>query len=757
MTADAAARVRNPFPGLRPFQENEDHLFFGRESQVDRMVDKLAAERFLAVVGTSGAGKSSLVNCGLRPALRRGLMASAGTVWQMVQFRPGADPVRAMSYAIAGEESLFGRFRPSGLPLEDMVEATLRMSDLGLADVFGQAQSDIRSNVLVVVDQFEELFRFGKLLGKERGEAQERSAEAAAFVKLLLQARAQTDIPLYVVLTMRSDFLGDCAWFEGLPEAINLGQYLVPRLTRDERRSAIAGPVAVAGGEISPILLTRLVNDVGENPDQLSILQHALYRTWAHWERETARTEPLAISDYEAIGTIAHALDRHAELAWSELRTDRERKICERLFKTLTDKGHDNRGVRRPTRFSNLCRIANAESDEVRRVIEVFRDPSRSFLMPPYPEPLLDDTTVDISHESLMRVWERLNNWADEERESARMYNRLSETAALHERGEAGVWRNPDLAVALEWERRNEPTPSWAALYGDGYDAAMSFLQKSKAARMAVLAEKEFARRWRTRRNVLAGITLFFFMYLLDPVSRPIVTFTHGFGADALVISFAAEVCGLLCLAGYGALAMILKWVYRQVAFERITAEVAAWATAAAQRELVFAGFSRRAMAFGIDLALFFLVLLPLMFWAFIANLGGGAMNFGMNSLPYPNRLLSTRVAAGLPFAFITIGQIAYLAVLAVFPLDWLYHAAMTSSRWRATVGKHAVGIVVTGLSGERLSFRHASLRYFAKALSWLSLGYGFLCQPFDERGQALHDRVGRTLVLRQTRRPDEI
>ena len=98
MSAAAAAGPRpNPFPGLRPFREDEEHLFFGRENQVDAMVDKLAATRFLAVVGTSGSGKSSLVNCGLRPALRQGLMSRVGTAWRMAQFRPGSNPIAAMA------------------------------------------------------------------------------------------------------------------------------------------------------------------------------------------------------------------------------------------------------------------------------------------------------------------------------------------------------------------------------------------------------------------------------------------------------------------------------------------------------------------------------------------------------------------------------------------------------------------------------------------------------------------------------------
>src|SRR5207342_3154388 len=125
-----ASPQTNPFPGLRPFREDEDHLFFGRENQVDAMVNKLAGTRFLAVVGTSGSGKSSLVNCGLRPALRQGLMARAGTAWRMAQFRPGSDPIGAMARALAQDGVLFSAYAGEGLTLPEIIEATLRMSKL---------------------------------------------------------------------------------------------------------------------------------------------------------------------------------------------------------------------------------------------------------------------------------------------------------------------------------------------------------------------------------------------------------------------------------------------------------------------------------------------------------------------------------------------------------------------------------------------------------------------------------------------------
>jgi len=269
----------NPFPGLRPFREGEEHLFFGRESRTDAMVDKLAATRFLAVIGSSGSGKSSLVNCGLRVALRSGLMASAGTHWRIAQMRPGGDPIASLAKALAVPGVLFDDVEVEGVPLESLPEANLRMSRLGLVDVREQARLPGDMNLLVVVDQFEELFRYRDPdAASGEDDADDR---ASGFVNLLLEASRRTHLPVHVVLTMRSDFLGDCARLSGLAEAINAGQYLVPRMSREERRLAITGPVAVSGAEILPVLTTRLLNDLGDDPDRLPILQHALNRVWA--------------------------------------------------------------------------------------------------------------------------------------------------------------------------------------------------------------------------------------------------------------------------------------------------------------------------------------------------------------------------------------------------------------------------------------------------------------------------------------------
>ena len=494
MSDAVEVQVGNPFPGLRPFREDEEHIFFGRENQVDAMVDKLSASRFLAVVGTSGSGKSSLVNCGLRPALHRGLMPAAGTSWRMVQFRPGSRPLTAMTSALAADGALYSGYHGL-IPLTEIIDTLLRLSKRGLIDAFRRARLPDGVNLLVVVDQFEELFRY-RVLGDSETNRLERSQEASAFVNLLLEAKQERDFPVHIVLTMRSDFLGNCAEFPGLPEAVNDGQYLVPRMTREERRAAIKGPVGVGGAEITQVLLTRLVNDVGDNPDQLSILQHALNRTWAQWQHDGHGQGPLDLPHYEAIGTMAHALDQHAEKAFRELPDERHRKICEKIFKTLTDRTTDSRGVRRPTKFSALCKLAEATLSEVSEVLKVFRKPSRSFVMPPLPECLEDETIIDISHESLMRIWQRLITWTHEEVQSAQLYRRLAETARLNAQGKEGLWRDPGLQSALDWREKEHPTESWTELYGGDFAQALSFLEQSEGQRNREKQEKDERRRY---------------------------------------------------------------------------------------------------------------------------------------------------------------------------------------------------------------------------------------------------------------------
>jgi tetratricopeptide (TPR) repeat protein len=438
------------------------------------------------------------VRSGLIPSLQSGFMAGAGSSWRIATFRPGEDPIGNLAGALDAPDVL-GVDGDLADTNRVLIDATLRRSSRGLVDAVRQAHIPPDHNLLVLVDQFEELFRFRR----SRQIAHSRD-ESIAFVKLLLEAAAQQQLPIYVVITMRSDFIGDCMEFRGLSEAVNNGLYLVGRMTRDALRSAITGPVAVAGGTVTPRLVNRILNDLGDDHDQLPLVQHVLMRTWDAWTA-AADGAPMDIDDYEAVGTYAHALSLHAEEAYRDCEHAGKALVAERVFKALTDTFTDPRGIRRPTSVAELAAIADAPESDVVAVVECFRHHGRSFLMPPASVALKPTTIVDLSHESLMRGWDRLIAWAEEERAAAAFYARLSQAAAFYAQGAAGLWRNPELQLGLQWRSENQPTAAWAARYDQNFAGAMAFLDESKRAWDASIAADERARRQTLRRTQFAA------------------------------------------------------------------------------------------------------------------------------------------------------------------------------------------------------------------------------------------------------------
>ena len=483
-TADATA-LSCPYPGLRPFRADEAVVFFGRDEQVDQLLERLGRQHFLAVVGTSGCGKSSLVIAGLIPALGTGLMGAAGARWAVAVMRPGDRPLWRLAGALLDPAVLGPAWSDLDYPTAQL-HSVLERGPLGLSEVLGETPLPGGRNLLLLVDQFEELFRY-------RREGEGPRDEADAFVALLLATAEQKRVPVYLILTMRSDYLGDCALFTGLPEALNDSQFLTPRLTREQRRRAIEGPSKVLGGRVEPALVGRLLNDMGAEPDQLPLMQHALMRLGSQAEDrvrsdggavQDAGEVLLRLEDYEEIGCLSGALNKHAEEAYARL-TEDQKKIAEALFRCLSEResgGRDvvRRDIRRPTWLKTVAKVAGSTIDAVIEVVEVFRASDRSFLTPAVPVPLGPDTVLDVSHESLIRRWDRLQQWIEDEAKSAETYDRLKESALLGRDKRTGLLSPPELDFALKWRSEKGPSLPWAQRYGGDFGLAMEFLDASE-------------------------------------------------------------------------------------------------------------------------------------------------------------------------------------------------------------------------------------------------------------------------------------
>ncbi|NJN41187.1 MAG: ATP-binding protein [Flammeovirgaceae bacterium] len=410
----------NPFPGLRPFTIDESHLFFGREGQVDEILLKLSHHRSVTIMGYSGSGKSSLMHCGLIPVLYGGFMTETSPYWQIVLSRPGDSPIRNLTNSIVSHLITNGKIEESDREIHKaIINSVLHSGPDGLVEITKFLQNRTDENIFILIDQFEELFRYSEI-------SDEYSNEAIAFVNLILHAVHQKEVPLYLAINMRSDFIGDCSLYPGLTQMINASNYLVPQMTREQMKLAVMGPVAVGGGRISGRLIKRLINDIGGSQDQLPILQHALMRTWDYWVENHDQAEPMDIRHYNAVGKISQALSLHANEAFDEL-TVREREIAEVLFKSITEKNQENQGLRRPCKINKIAELSEASPQEVIKVADHFRKGGRSFLMPGAQVTLTSDSVIELSHESMMRIWTRLQDWVNEEYDSAQMYKNCRE------------------------------------------------------------------------------------------------------------------------------------------------------------------------------------------------------------------------------------------------------------------------------------------------------------------------------------------
>lgn len=462
----------NPFPGLRSFSDSESHLFFGREKHISDVRNKLEFNHFVAVVGTSGTGKSSLIRAGLLPTLGKEQNKSGADLWKLVTITPGNTPVHNLANALGKKfEAINGK---TAEIIRDESLELLHASSLGLVQTMRSLLKE-GERLLLLIDQFEEVFRFS--------EEKDRSANSdhTQFVQILIDTVRQRDVPVYALLTLRSDFLGDCIGFEGLPEAINDGHYLVPRMNAQELKRAISGPIDYAGGKISPRLIQHINQNLGHNVDQLPVLQHAMMRTWEYWQKHEIGGEPIDLKHFEAIGGLENALSSHADEAFDEL-TPGQQLLAQHIFKCLTTKKENGRGIRRPLALRELAQITEHTEQDVLECLKPFRMDGRSFILPGEITDVNQNTIFDISHESLMRGWKRLSRWVDEETDSSELYLRLCAAADLHIRGAAALWRNPELQLALDWKGREKPTRAWAELYSPLFEDALDFIGKSQNA-----------------------------------------------------------------------------------------------------------------------------------------------------------------------------------------------------------------------------------------------------------------------------------
>ena len=415
--------TRNPYKGLRPFEETDADEFFGREASIAALLDRLADPvlgRVVSLVGPSGSGKSSLLNAGLVPRVRRSGVPGSRR-WSIAQLVPGHDPFDELAAALRSITS------PG-----DVVPDELRNDVTALSRAVERVMPDDQCALLLIIDQFEEIFTMTG--DQERGR----------FLALLTHAVGDPSGRIHLAIALRADFYDRPLGYREFSLLLEAGQVNVYPLSPAELELAITGPAAAAGVDIEPGLVADIIADFAEQPGALPLLQYALTELFERRESNTLTAEA-----YRRIGGVSGALARRSEQLYADLDLagmHAARKLFTRLV-TLADEGSDSRRRVRREEIEALDGGTGALAGVIdgfgrQRILSFDRDPTTH------------SPTVEIAHEALLRAWPRLQTWIDHDRDGLRLLRHLSEAAMSWQqldREPGELYRGARLENALAW------------------------------------------------------------------------------------------------------------------------------------------------------------------------------------------------------------------------------------------------------------------------------------------------------------------
>ena len=516
-----------PYTGLRSFTEEESIYFKGREDNIEQAIEQLQRNKFLMLTGASGDGKSSLVYAGIIPNARAGFLRSKYTDWVVADFRPERNPFKNLCKSLAEQleieniHTVESELKHGFSALIDLYKNSPRHLDTDSAewseaDDAGKAALKRKSaNLMILVDQFEEFFT-----NPENYQQGAPSRESNLVLNVLLETSRialEEDLPIYVVFTMRSDFIGQCSAFRGLPEYIGFSQFFVPRLNRTQLQQVVEEPAVLSGNKISRRLTERLIYDLTEGVDQLPILQHALNQIWhaadngrkemdlIHYAMvggmpadELPEEQKKRFHDWfnnlpEEIRNCYHepglqnVLDTHTNKLYLEsaeyylretgkpISNDDVKAIIKTAFTCLT-KIDQSRAVRNRMTLQEITDILNRpgmDTEQVGAVLNIFREPGNTFIRPFISEETEDKKlnpgdVLDITHESLIRNWHYLEEWALEEYEDYTVYLDFEKQLnrwVKSDKSSGYLLSIGPLVFFENWYERVEPNKYWISRY----------------------------------------------------------------------------------------------------------------------------------------------------------------------------------------------------------------------------------------------------------------------------------------------------
>ena len=425
-----------PYKGLQSFIEADAEWFYGREKLIARIIQRLQDSPFLAVIGASGSGKSSVVRAGVIPVLSGKKQLSEvpflphnAQQWPVFVMTPTNHPIDSLAACFSREST--------SLPDISLLSSDLHKDPSGFDLVVRrEANRHNSERLLLVIDQFEELFTLCQ-----------DDLERRAFINAVIEHQNRAKVAL-VIIVLRADFYANCALYASLRQAISICQEYIGPMNKDELRCAIEEPARKGNWRFEPGLVDLFIKDVGDEPGALPLLSHALLETWY---RRSGRT--MTLESYAESGGVRGAIAKTAEMVYNQRLNSDQRLIAQNIFLRLTNLGEGAQYTRRRAALDELI-TSPEQTVSVEGVLMLLTE-ARLITT--------EGGFAQVAHEALFREWPKLNGWLDDNREELRLHRRLTESSLEWQRfgrDEDLLYRGSRLSEATEWAAAHPDQPN---------------------------------------------------------------------------------------------------------------------------------------------------------------------------------------------------------------------------------------------------------------------------------------------------------
>lgn len=512
----------NPFVGLKPYSKDTSKSFFGREEDVENLLQILQKNKLLTLNGVSGSGKTSLINSGLIPRLQNGFIGQAGNEWSITSFRPGINVLINLSHALSQNNVLKINSKSNTTDQKYYSDIISNSGSLGVVDIYKRSEIYNKKNLLIIIDQLEDLFKYEKYFDSSKSE------EDNNLMDIVYRSVTMKNTAIYFLICIETSYLSKLTSYKKLQEIISKSQYAIQNLNETGIYQILDNTFKkqniVFDNKVIDLFAQTLKEEISYLPN-FQFLLHKLYKKFVLNDSEKSI---INIEDIVSFGGVENSIAKDFETIYSSS-SDREQYIMELFFKSIMN-------VKGPLSschyesFFNIYKYINLPNKEISKIIRSFEEvfdvlfdvfePTISGISSS-PKKIHDAKNILTLKYTKFLNWERFSEWHDEEKNNFKTFKELSEFAVRKNNNEVGFLKTPELERAIAWRKNPLTNEHWSKKYKLNFNQTINFINKSEQDDLRIKKEKsdKLARernKDRKVRNIIstvAGIAFIGFLY----------------------------------------------------------------------------------------------------------------------------------------------------------------------------------------------------------------------------------------------------